>query len=220
MSRGGKGAPSPKSVRPGDVFGVQFVNPSKRAYRVENNPPLEVAMTPLASDDDGLVDGSAPISAAWEFFSTVMPRAASGKMKDQAAKVDAAAQKAVRRAKLEGVVRELERPAYEFTKAVSQVFADNPCWRADLALAPGERLVCAFCFSKLSGPLQEVSVGPRALTAAIDPTAAAPPPRQVVADAPAAAGAAKSGARRQQAPVATAVVAMVAGVAALAVVVV
>lgn len=212
MARGGAGAPSPRNVKPGDVFGVQFFNPlaSKKAYRVSGGPPLVLNATADSTDADGLVDPDTPVSVAWEFLSAVLPRQKT--MKEQAAKVDGAAQKAVRRAKLEGIVRELERPVFALQNGVSQVFADNPCWRADLALQPGERLVCALCFSSLKGPLESVSFAPRALR---EGEAA----REVVAEAPAAAGAAKptasAGGSAVRSGGALFVVAVAAGVAAV-----
>jgi hypothetical protein len=191
MSRGGAGNPSPRAVKPGDVFGVEFLNPpsSKKAFRVEGGPPLLFNATAASTDANGLVDPDGPVAFAWEFVSAVLPKQKT--MKEQAQGVDAAAAKAARRAKVEGKVRELERPAYELQSAVSAALADNPCWREGLALQPGERLVCALCFSRLSGPLQEgVSFAPRALR---DGEAA----RRVVAEAvgKAAAAAAAGGAK-------------------------
>jgi hypothetical protein len=182
MARGGNGFPTPRSVKQGDVFGVEFFNPitSKQAFRVKNNLPLVFNASASSTDANGLVDPDGPVSAAWEFLSAVLPKQKT--MKEQAAKVDGVATKAVRRAKMEGIVRELEGPAYAFQEGVSQVFADNPCWRADLALQPGERLVCALCFSSFKGPFESVSFGPRALR---EGEAA----RQVVGEAPSAGAA-------------------------------
>jgi len=208
MERGGKGAPSPRAVRPGDVFGVQFLNPqaSRRAYRVEGGSPLVFNATAESVDAEGLVEPSAPVAAAWEFLSAVLPRAAGGQGKEQAALVDGAAGAAARRARLEGVVRELEGPAFDFQSGVSRVLADNPCWRPDLSLQPGERLVCAVCFSRLSGPLRAVSFGPAA-------RGAGEAARRVVAEDPAGASVptASSSARMSSRPSA---VAAAAGAAA------
>lgn len=188
MARGGAGNPSPRAVREGDVFGVEFIAPaaSKKAFRVEGGAPLIFNATAASTDANGLVDPDSPVAFAWEFVSTVLPKQKT--MKDQAAAVDAAVAKAIRRGKIEGIVRELERPAYALQSAVSQALEDNPCWTAGLALQPGERLVCALCFSRLSGPLLQdsVSFAQRALR---DGEAA----RRVVAEAVGKAAAAAGG---------------------------